>query len=768
MYQVTLINGEEETVINAVSTDIEVPRLLNGNIKYGINTIDSFNFNITPNNPGYSKIKALTTLVEVLNTKTNEVEFKGRILLPVERMDTSGQLLKTVTCESELGYLMDSSTMYGEYHDISVRDFLQVIIDNHNSQVSEEKQFQVGNVTVIDNNDSLYRFLGYTKTLDAIKEKLIDRLGGEIQIRYEDRIRFLDYLTSIGELKQTEIRLSKNLKTIEQEKDPTTIISRLIPLGTKLEDSEARLTIESVNNGVKHIDDTEAIAEFGIIVDTVTYDDVTEASNLLSKGQSYLSTNNKIRKKHKITALDLSIIGLDINGFEVGNTYRVVNPLMSIDEDLRVVEKIIDIFNPQNSSLTVGDKFEDIKTYQLGIATAKKNIQTLNENLNTTINVVNEVNTNLNGTIQVVGDISDNVAVIESEIEKLKGSTFLMPEPSTVEVDSVILQELLNKAINSNEEIKIIFPKGIYELYPSYIFSNTRIEMCKGTVLIHKNKNILDPEQGVEVSQTSIFYNARPFNDEDKNIIGYNGNSNITIIGGEIRTGCITMLHGQDIEFKSVTIRDTKYSHAFQIGGCKNVLFDRCKFIGHGPQAADRQYVELIQIDWVTHTGIPGWTSDSAIYDSTVNDGVIMRDCTFEASDTEGYGQLYTAIGTHSSDGTNRNKNITIDNCIIKDCTYAPITANRMIGVNAINNTFIDCNATSGTLVNVNRTESFNVSGNKVKNCSASSIVEVSGDETIKSKNGLVANNTSDSSIQEVIVDSTTIENVYTCILTKL
>lgn len=410
MYQVTIKNNNQETIINAVTTDIEAPRLLNGNIKHSINTIDNFSFTIMPNNIGYSKINALTTLIEVLNTKTNRIEFKGRVLIPIETMDSSGKLVKNVTCESDLGYLMDSSTIYGEYHNISVRDFLQVIIDNHNSQVTEEKHFMLGNVTVQDNNDSLYRFLGYDKTLNAIKDKLISRLGGELQIRYVDGLRYLDYVTAIGEVKDTEIRLSKNLQTIEQEKDPTSVISRLIPLGVKNADSEERLTIESVNNGLKYIDDVAAIAEFGIIVNTMTWDDVTEPSNLLRKGQDYLIANNRVKKKYKIGALDLSLIGLDFDSFEVGNTYPVVNPLMDINENLRVIEKTIDINNHQNSSLTVGDKFEDIKTYQLGVVQANKNIQAVSENLNTTISVVGTVNTQLNETVGVVNETNEVLA----------------------------------------------------------------------------------------------------------------------------------------------------------------------------------------------------------------------------------------------------------------------------------------------------------------------------------------------------------------------
>ena len=417
MYQVTIKNENEEVIINSISTDIESPRLISGSINHGINTIDNFTFKIATNNIGYNKLNALTTLVEVLNIKNNNLEFKGRVLLPVESMDSNGIFLKNVTCESELGYLMDSSTVYGEYHNISVRDFLKVIIDNHNSQVDEEKKFEIGNVTVVDNNDSLYRYLGYVKTFEAIKDKLIDRLGGELQIRYENGIRYLDYLESIGEVKSTEIRLAKNLQSIELEKDPTSIISRLLPLGNKLEDSEERLTIESVNNGNKYIDDIEAIEEFGVIVDSVTWDDVTQVSNLLKKGQEYLKENNRIKKKYKVTALDLSTIGLDFDSFEVGNSYRVINPLMNINENLRIIEKTIDIYNPQSSTLGIGDKLEDIKDYQLNnIATAKE-VKTVKETVQTTVSALNSVSVELNNTVEILNNTNENMGNLNEVVK---------------------------------------------------------------------------------------------------------------------------------------------------------------------------------------------------------------------------------------------------------------------------------------------------------------------------------------------------------------
>jgi len=456
VYQVTIKNGDEESIINSISSDIEAPRLKSGSIKQGINTIDSFNFTILSNNPGFNKINSLSTTIEIKKVLNNieTIEFRGRVLLPSQKMESSGEFYKTVVCESELGYLMDSVQRYGEYHDITIKNFLKIIIENHNNQVSDEQKFTVGIVEVTDSNNSLYRYLGYDKTFSTIKDKLLDRLGGELRVRWENGVRYLDYLWSIGEEKETEIRISKNLKTIEQEKDPSDIITRLIPLGKKLEDSDARLTIASVNNGIDYIDDTAAIAEFGIIVDSVTWDDVTDPSNLKSKGQAKLIEVNRLKKKHKVDALDLATIGLDFDTFDIGNTYPVINPIMEIDEPLRVVEKTINIFSPQNSSLTVGDKFESIAQYQLNISKTSKNVATLSSRVDSTINTVVDINSELNNTIEVLNSTNEVLANTSSSVADI-GSALQTTNQSIIAINN-LLQNNINDVTNIKTDIQII------------------------------------------------------------------------------------------------------------------------------------------------------------------------------------------------------------------------------------------------------------------------------------------------------------------------
>ena len=422
MYDVKLINNNVETYINVTSADPNAPRIT-GSIKQGINVIDSFTFDIYPNNPGYAQINPLKTRVEVKNSLTGRTEFIGRVLIAKPSLASTGELKMSVICESELGYLMDSSVTYAEYHDMSVNDYLKKLIDNHNSQVGKEKHFEIGDVEVESN---LYRYWGYDKTFDTLKGDLLDKLGGELRIRCEGGVRYLDYLTEIGERKETVIQLSKNLVTVEQERDPSEIISRLIPLGAKLsDDTDERLTIADVNNGSIYIDDEEAIETFGIICGTKTWDGVTLSTNLIRKGREFQQENNRIKKSHKIDAVDLALIGLDLDTFEVGNYYPVINPLMGIDEELRVISKTIVIESPESSSLEVGDKFEDIKDYQLQAVKASDELISVKNTVQTTVKSIATVSTELMKTTEVLQGtnttMSDVVHVLNANVQATNG-----------------------------------------------------------------------------------------------------------------------------------------------------------------------------------------------------------------------------------------------------------------------------------------------------------------------------------------------------------
>lgn len=368
MFIVTITNGAENTIIHSDGTD----RISGGKIAKSINAVDSFSFTIYPNNAGYDFLKPLTTAVKVYDENTGKDIFIGRVLKCPDSMDERGLICRKVTCEGRLGWLYDSVQPYVEYKMVGIRTVLASFISKHNTQVGDDKHISVGQVTVTGENNYTYS-VNWVSTMDAISEQLVGKFGGEIQLRDQDGKVYIDYLEHIGHGTDTKIELAVNLKTISREIDETSVITRLYPLGAKQTDSEKRLTIGSVNGGKDYIEDSALVAKYGVISGTQTWDDVTQASILKTKATAFLKSANKTKKQYKITAVDLSTIDMNFEQFELGCWYRVVNPLMGIDEDLRIIGITINLDSPEQSELTFGDKFETMTWFM----TAKtKSLQT--------------------------------------------------------------------------------------------------------------------------------------------------------------------------------------------------------------------------------------------------------------------------------------------------------------------------------------------------------------------------------------------------------
>ncbi|EEL88961.1 TPA: phage tail spike protein [Bacillus nitratireducens] len=479
MYKVTIIN--DGVPITVHSPDVDGIKLASGVIKREINLIDSFRFGFYMNNPGFNKIKPLKTLIHVFNTHTQKYEFEGRVLGPSKDMDNSGLHSDSYECEGELGYLHDSIQKHLEFRG-TPKELFTKILEYHNQQVEEYKRFIVGNVTVTNSTDNLYLYLSAEKdTFETIKEKLLDKLDGELQIRKVNGVRFLDYLERVGEDKKAEIKIAKNLISMSCDIDPTEIITRLTPLGSRIESeeegatdaSEARLTIESINKGVPYLDDVEAIKEFGIQGGSITWDDVTLVENLLSKGKEWLKNQKTAHVQYKISAVDLSLIGLDINSFETGNTYPVINPIMGINERLRIVGKSLDINSPQDASLTIGDKLKTLNQYQSDLNSSSQKVIELQRTVSRQSNKISSLSTSLEKAevelqalksavedadleevIQLVSNLGDSLEKIEEEIQKLPTSEVISEIQGNVETNAKKITAVDKRLVTSEKAIE--------------------------------------------------------------------------------------------------------------------------------------------------------------------------------------------------------------------------------------------------------------------------------------------------------------------------
>lgn len=360
MYEISVQNGDITKIIHEVNPDSEF-RLSAGKLVEEVGQIPSFSFTLPASNPCYPDVlNDRKTLVKMTNKITGEVEFEGVLLTHEISMSNAGKLQKSAVCEGFLGYLCDTIQPYQNYENATISQFLYSILENHNAQTSEDKHIFLGECDFGDDNTNS-KTTEYRNTLEEIKVNLIERLGGEIRVRRTDGKLVLDFLTHYGVKSDTAVELAKNMKSLDVKTDSTNIITRLIPLGTQLNDETAeRLTIAEINDSKPYIDDENAIEKYGIIVGTAEFDDITLPENLIETGRKYLENNNRIKKAYSAEILDLSLIDDTHENLKCGNTYRFKNSFMGLDEDLRLTKRTVDIYKPYAPTVEIGDKSEKI------------------------------------------------------------------------------------------------------------------------------------------------------------------------------------------------------------------------------------------------------------------------------------------------------------------------------------------------------------------------------------------------------------------------
>lgn len=242
------IYADKVCIYNDISP-LEELKLVSPRLVLEDNAAGSLSMTVPVTNVGYSLIKR--HISEIVVKKHDEEIWAGRVIS--EDMDFNNS--RVLYCEGELAFLSDTLQPQMEYHD-KIGLFLMLLLNYHNEKVSYDKRFEVGISTVADNNNELYRYTNFETTLDCIKGKLIEKLGGHIRIRKENGIRYLDYLDDDDNVNirvnSQVIEFGRNLMDLTRKWDFSDMVTVIVPLGAQLEESEignlgSYYTVESVN-----------------------------------------------------------------------------------------------------------------------------------------------------------------------------------------------------------------------------------------------------------------------------------------------------------------------------------------------------------------------------------------------------------------------------------------------------------------------------------------------------------------------------------------
>ena len=338
---------------------IEELAIINPIVSLKVNCAGTFTFTMPYNHPYYDLIQKKVGLIKVF--RDEEQIFEGDCV----RTTVDFFKQKKFECEGDLAFLNDTFLRPGRVEDLTSRQLLERYIASHNALVSEEKRFTVGQVTAHDSNDSISCYTNYNSTMTEIKEDLIDDIGGFLRVRHENNIRYLDYLASSPRTNSQIIRLGENLLDLSVGLDTEELATVIIPLGETLDTQsipglDERLTIKTAAADSMHPAGTDyvysqaAVSSFGWIEKVVEWNDVTEVSNLLSKGKKYLQETQFENLVIKAKAIDLGITSEELQKFRLLDMIRIVSEPHGLDRYFMLSELNINLNNPEQDTVTLG------------------------------------------------------------------------------------------------------------------------------------------------------------------------------------------------------------------------------------------------------------------------------------------------------------------------------------------------------------------------------------------------------------------------------
>lgn len=353
MYKIILDN--EHIIQDSINNVVIDPVL-----KEKINSASTFEYSIPFDDKYYDSYEERVTTVTVMYE--SRIEFKGRLIDQTKNFDGT----KKLSFESELAYLNDIQYLPYEYTG-DYDELFKKIINYYNSKCSKDKQFNLGQITMMDSNNYILRSCeSYSSCWNVISEKILS-YGGYINIRYVGNERYIDLLAESGGFNSQTIEFGKNLLDLENYISSTNFATVIIPLGASQDDckeltdgvyrtySANKLDIKTVNSNKNYIA-SEFVEKYGWIEAVEEWNDVTVPSNLLTKAKKRLGELILKGQTLTIKAIDLHFANKETPYFKIGDIIPVISKPHSLDTTVTLTERTRNINDPTNDTLTLGNQ----------------------------------------------------------------------------------------------------------------------------------------------------------------------------------------------------------------------------------------------------------------------------------------------------------------------------------------------------------------------------------------------------------------------------
>ena len=314
-------------------------------------------FTIQKEHPHYSAIEKLKSRIQVYQNDT--LFWVGRVIEDERNLYEN----RRVVVEGALAYLLDS-LLRPFSMDGTAAEIWEHILTQHNAQLNANQRLAIGNCDLAGAVSIATK--DYLSVWQVLKSSLLEPLGGYLIVKFDDNQNpILEYLTDVPDTSTQRIEFGENLIDLVLSKSASETYTACIPLGSALKDidpeseSDARLTITSVNEGRDYLIDAALAAEYGVIFapsGLTTWDEITDATILMNRGRDWLSgTGARFKQTIKLSAVDLHNADANVESFRFLDKVVVSCGTLCPEETYVLSELTIPLNNPASTGIVLGD-----------------------------------------------------------------------------------------------------------------------------------------------------------------------------------------------------------------------------------------------------------------------------------------------------------------------------------------------------------------------------------------------------------------------------